>query len=378
MEKKLGSPPPTPVSSTDHLCLPLYWRSRLLIDTLDPSVFLHSMNTQDAPIFEVASSLEVVFVDATISFQVQLRNNNDDKEDNKKQSIACPISIAFGALVRHSSSSCTTKTNEFYYYYLRGPPVTQSFLRDHVDQHDTVLEETKSYVIANHMSLALQQLQQNVRVQVKFQNQQQVKDQESNSIPRLQQVDIPLLYDNGCETSLLHLVDDSGTGIRPLDHHVASTWLCSMIASPLGGTGNATSNDGTSSVAVNPTTSKDDAKQIWNAYQDWNGRGKECLQDEAARRVAGSQDFFFQTNATNDSVLSSPAKDVHCTTSSNYTGATTTTTTTTTLSSSPSPNTDIKIKPPKKKFVGPRGVTKIGGFTKKTKTKFKFGSMMTK
>ena len=111
MEKKLGSPPPTPVSSTDHLCLPLYWRSRLLIDTLDPSVFLHSMNTQDAPIFEVASSLEVVFVDATISFQVQLRNNNDDKEDNKKQSIACPISIAFGALVRHSSSSCTTKTN---------------------------------------------------------------------------------------------------------------------------------------------------------------------------------------------------------------------------------------------------------------------------
>ena len=49
--------------------------------------------------------------------------------------------------------------NDDDYFYIQGPTVTQPFLRDHMDQHDTVLEESKSHVIAKHLAQALRRLQ---------------------------------------------------------------------------------------------------------------------------------------------------------------------------------------------------------------------------
>ena len=308
--------------------------------------------------------LDVVFVDATFSFLPLPENDNH-------------ITVAFGAMLRRRQTKNVTnknhdKSNDTY-FYIKGPAVTQRFLHDHMDQHDTVLEETKSFVIAKHVALALRQLQPNKSVRAKANIIHPTSDASFNnnnndnnpsnqeSAAGLRQVDIPLLYEDGAETSLLRIVhSSSGTyASKPLDESVASTWLNGLLYQNMA----AKKDDNLHDASKTPPSWKlvgttDDAKELLGVFEEW----KQFHVNEYARQESAASQGTNGEDSRNDdkgTAAASPAKSQP--------------TTHNVSQSSPPGKASNKNKP---KVVRPRPMgMRVGGMKKKkAKTKNKFSS----
>jgi hypothetical protein len=142
------------------------------------------------------------------------------------------ISLYFGAMTHQKQQ----------FYYSKGPPVTFSFLEDHVDQHNVVLEDTASPMIARDMAQALAGLNPGITLP---------------STDQQWKILIPLHYqDEG--TSQLCIPNQNGGS--PLSFHHAFLILSS-----------ADSN-------FQPVASTDpisDAQSLLNQYEQWKLQAQE-------------------------------------------------------------------------------------------------------
>ena len=369
-------------------CLPLYWRSPLLMDpnSIGASTWMPAAPTSSSKIQSTQGGdssiipprtennndmeLDVVFVDVTFSF-LPLLPDNDNDNDNDNHS-----TVAFGAFLRRRNITTTTINNDTY-FYIKGPAVTQRFLHDHMDQHNTVLEETKSFVISKHMAQALRQIPPNTSVKtanatILQQDPQHTSDSsshqhETNMTMGLRQVDIPLLYDDGAETSLLSIVNSSGIFASPLDKNVASTWLCGLLSQNMANNDgdDPQQDNGSKAPSWKPVGTTEDAKQLRRTFEEW----KQFHVDERARQqeseakvVGGNSHEDDQGAATTAAGVASPAKPQPNSTATNLSQST------------PSPGKTSNKN--KLKVVRPRPMgMRVGGMKKKkAKTKNKFSS----
>ena len=367
--KSLPSLSPSEASSLSSLCLPpMYWRSPLLVDSIDPATLAPATHPPNAlSSVDLNLNLEVVFVDVTFSFRAQLPSSsttNTDTSDDKNPSSS--ISVAFGAFLRLRH----TESDDDFFFYVKGSPATRNYLRDHMDQHDTVLEETKSFVIAKHMALALHQLQQNLAIKVKNTDEASSPAHgKANNGIGIRQVDIPLLYDDGSETSMLAITNSSGASVGPLDRNVASTWLCGMLSGRSVETPDA--NETSDPSRKWKPLGTEDSQQLWGVFEDWKRRAIEHLQDEASRSILSQESLSnADGNENQNHEGESPAKESNKTARAKDA---------TVAAQSPSPagksNADSKGKSKKPKVVRPRPMgMRVGGMKKKPKTKNKFSS----
>ena len=166
----------------------LYWRSPLLakLDSLEPLAKFLSTNTKNDK-NNKKHEFDLIFVDATFCFQPKPKTGNDDESHKEKTPNNC-VSVMFGVFFQ------LQETNDLYYF--QSPMLTNEMLDDHVDQHNVILEETASHVIARQMAQAFQDLptpEESIRVKTASSD---------SSIIDIISVGIPLSYKDG---------DDNGT-----------------------------------------------------------------------------------------------------------------------------------------------------------------------
>jgi len=393
-----------PDSTASVVCVPMYWRSSLLVEVgpfFLPSCVRPSRTTckdcmadnneyndaNDSSLASSSQTLEVLFLDATISFVAQFPWQQDPatlrpcgigsiggitSEDSNSHKPSYDVPVVFGALLRQKCPSFDTKTAAAdKYFYINGPPVTTMFLREHMDQNDTVLDETNAHVIAKHMARAMKQAPKGLRSTGKFHTAAcKVDDSGANdSLKRqcLYQVDIPLRYEDGEETSLLTIssvtnskrnaVDsrngneenDSFRMITAMDPTIAETWMFSML-----------SNSHDDSAVSNYELDAESSKDMLSSFEIWK-------QQTAEHFVATQRAAFEETQKMKQQKDGWSVQQVNRTES-----ATTLANRETCHKMSPVQSKKGKKKSkPRPAILGPQGAARVGGRANK---KFKVGA----